>query len=68
MREAETNYRKRYLLVYVILLCAIGDDSQRNPARHLANKVDREQHDAAGDSQHLANQHANRPLEGIPRQ
>jgi len=37
-------------------------------ARHLANKVDQEQNNAAGDSQHLAYQHANRHPEGIPRQ
>ena len=37
-------------------------------ARHLANKVDREQNNAAGDSQHLAYQYAKRLPEGIPRQ
>ena len=31
MREAETNYRKGYLLVYGILRCVIGDDSQTQP-------------------------------------
>jgi len=31
MREAETNYRKGFLLEYGILLCAIGDDSQMQP-------------------------------------